>query len=153
MCTVFKNECAIMVNIHAHGTEPIIMRKAPVNDYFLSVPSGKWIMREHALFHISACTSPQRHCVSFHVSVPASIQEHVHTLSVCLCVCVCVCVCVCAHVRVCVHVFMRVWAPSPPGCTPCQRDHNKLSSVQPGAKVPCWCWDHRKTETLTDALP
>ena len=54
-------------------------------------------MREHALFHISACTSPQRHCVSFHVSVPASIQEHVHTLSVCLCVCVCVCVYPCVQ--------------------------------------------------------
>lgn len=47
----------------------------------------------------------------------------------------------------------RVWVPSPPGCTPCQRDHNKLSSVQPGAKVPRWCRDHRKTETLTDAMP
>lgn len=40
---------------------------------------------------------------------------------------------------VCVCVFMRLRAP--PACTPCQRDHNKLSSVQPGAKVPCWCWD------------
>lgn len=42
-------------------------------------------------------------------------------------------------VSVCVCVFMRLRAP--PACTPCQRDHNKLSSVQPGAKVPCWCWD------------
>lgn len=50
-----------------------------------------------------------------------------------------------------VWLFMKVWAPSPQGCKPCQRDHNKLSSVPPGAKVLCWCWDHRKTEMLSDA--
>lgn len=56
---VFKNERTIIVNVHAHGVEPIIKWKAPVSDYLLSVPSGKW-MRERSVFHINACTSPQR---------------------------------------------------------------------------------------------
>lgn len=40
---VFKNERTIIVNVHAHGVEPIIKWKAPVSDYLLSVPSGKWM--------------------------------------------------------------------------------------------------------------
>lgn len=53
-------------------------------------------MREDALFHINACTSPQRHCGSFH-----NACIHTGACSYGMCVCMClhvqyVCECECA---------------------------------------------------------
>lgn len=97
-----------------------------MNDYLLSVPSGKWIMREHALFHINAvrplCT------LFFHVFM------HAYCAS-----CTCVRVFACACVWECASM--------------CSGDSliPEVAWIGEGLQLDGWLWDSLSSLGLNDS--